>query len=103
MAGRNISKNFTSDSPGPGAYSNNIQLEKSPAFTMGGNNEVLEHSITPGPGQYNTTSKLGEAPSYSLSRRTEEKVLINSPGPGNFFKIKGNNHQDLMYYFIFKK
>lgn len=83
MAGRNISKNPTPDSPGPGAYSNDINLEKPPAFTMGVKSELLEHSITPGPGQYNTTSNLGEAPSYSLSGRSEEKVLINSPGPGN--------------------
>lgn len=57
------------DSPGPGAYSTQIDFAKpsSPSFTLSGKKPLAQlSSESPGPGAYVVTNKF-EGPAYTLS------------------------------------
>jgi hypothetical protein len=74
-------------SPGPGAYS--VQVDNGgPHYTIGGKHNIKEPTINvPGPGAYESASRPGTAsPSYSLGGKPSLKPIITE-GPGILVKM----------------
>jgi hypothetical protein len=80
LKGRTDSK-VTSESPGPGAYSNATPIKQSaPSYSMRGKTPDKKREDVPGPGAYESVKVSKDGPSYSLGSRRQAQSPMNNPG-----------------------
>lgn len=74
------------DSPGPGAYSPKLIVNKSNNCTIGKGkrNEFVCAVGTPGPGRYENSFCFKESPSWSFRSSRDNSFCDKNPGPGQY-------------------